>query len=282
MGIFNKKDKQKPQQEQPKFEEEKKEDKKKVNAKNSYEYSIEIYDVWDTTSKRISPFGANRIVEGNSSYLFNEQKKFKEPFPENNLEYKEYELETVNDKINEIEKEIKTSENSKTKNPLNSIKDLKRKLRVYRGYKKSIELRGNGSFMILNTDGVPTFQFDRLGNIKFPLYKNVDRSAIYTPSELKTKNISKIIKDNDGKNGKEQTLKFSTYILLILLVLGVCFMFYMGYKMQQLPVDVANTLSIVAENMQEIGKSLNSLENELLLNETDADKIVPKVNQVNK
>jgi hypothetical protein len=265
-------------EETPKFKEET--EKKKVNSKNTFEYSIEIYDVWDTTSKRITPFGASRIVEGNSSYLFNEQKGFKEPFPENNLEYKEYELETVLTKIDEIEKKIKESENSKNKNPLNSIKDLKRELRLYRGYKRSIELRGNGSFMILNSDGVPTFQFDRLGNIKFPLYKNVDRSTIYTPSELKTKNISKIIKDNDEKNGQEQIIKWSTYVLLILLVLGVCFMFYMGYKMQKLPIDVANTLNIVAENMQDIGKSLNTLENHIIVNESV--EVIPKVNPINR
>lgn len=250
-------------------------EKKKVNSGSTFEYSIEVYDVWDTTSKRITPFGANRIVEGNSSFLYNEQKGFKEPFPENTAEFQEYDKDQIDEKIIELENKIKTINKS---NSNQGTKDYKKQLRIFRGYKRSIELRGNGSFMILNSDGVPTFMFDRIGNVKLPIYKNVDRSTLYIPSELKTKNVTKIMKDNDEKNGNEQMVKISTYVVLVLLLLSLVFMFYMGYKMQKLPLDVAQVLSVVAENMESIGKSLNTLESELIINESVKDIVTPNQN----
>lgn len=242
-------------------------EKKKINLSKGFEYSIEIYDVWDTTSKRIPSFGANRIIKDNRSFLFNELKQFEEPFPENTEEYREYEVEQLDEKIKIIENKLREIE--KGKNVHASASDLKRELRIYRGYKRSIQLRGNGSFMILNAEGVPTFQFDRIGNIKLPLYKNVDRSTIYIPSELKTKNITKILRDNDEKNGQEQIIKLSTYALLLLLVLLVCIMGFMAYKMMGLPVDVADLLVRVADNMQTISQSLNTLESEIIVNESN-------------
>ena len=44
------------------------------NATNGYGYDIELYDVWDTTSKRLPVFGANRIIEDKNVYLYNYHK----------------------------------------------------------------------------------------------------------------------------------------------------------------------------------------------------------------
>jgi hypothetical protein len=249
---------------------------KKLSVGKTFEYSIEIYDVWDTTSKRIRPFGANRIVEGNTSFLFNEQKGFKEPFPENSQEFQEFEINEIEEKIEQLEKQIR--EHSKSKSIV-SIRDLQKQLRIYRGYRRSIELRGNGSFMIINPDGTPTFQFYRIGNIKLPIYKNVDRATLYIPSELKTKNVTKLLRENEEKNGQEQIIKFSTYALILLLILCVCFMFYMGYKMQQLPLDVAETLSIVAENFGKITDSIGNIEDIIINN--DSVSFEPRQNTIN-
>ena len=268
-GINKKKELETKQDINP-IETERKENKK-INSNQGFEYSIEIYDVWDTTSKRITPFGANRVVEDNNSYLFNELKGFKEPFPQNTEEYKEYELDDINLKIKKLEDEIKRFEKSPDQKI--SIKDKKKELRIFRGYKRSIELRGNGSFMILNERGIPTFQFDRVGNTKLPLYKNVDRSTIYIPSELKTKNITKILRDNDEKNKTTTLHQWSTYTLLLILVLLTCVYIWYGYKAMTLPVDVSEILALVGENLQTISKDLNSLSSELIINETD--KVIP-------
>lgn len=252
-------------------------DNKKVQTNTTFEYNIELYDVWDTTSKRLPVFGANRIVKGNTSYLYNEQKGFEEPFPENSEDFKEFTIEETNTKIDVLEQRIKDLE--KNNNTNSSVRDLKKQLRIFRGYKRSLEFKGNGSFMILNENGKPTFMFDRVGDVKIPLYKNVERSTLYIPSELKTKNTTKLLKENDEKNGKEQTVKFSTYALILLLVLLTIGYLYFGYKAMTLPVDVADVLSQVAENMQGISESLNNLEN--MSNVTDVNEVKPNVNTVN-
>ena len=127
--------------------------------------------------------------------------------------------------------------------------------------------------MILNERGIPTFQFDRIGNTKLPLYKNVDRSTIYIPSELKTKNITKILRDNDEKNKTTTLHQWSTYTLLLILVLLTCVYIWYGYKAMTLPVDVSEILALVGDNLQTISKDLNSLSSELIINETD--KVIP-------
>jgi hypothetical protein len=56
-------------------------------------------------------------------------------------------------------------------------------------------------------------------------------------------------------------------------------MFYMGYKMQQLPLDVAETLSIVAENFGNITKSIGNIEDIIINNDTVS--IQPGQNTIN-
>lgn len=255
-------------------------DNKKVSTGTTYEYAVELYDVWDTTSKRLPAFGANRIVEGNTSFLFNEQRGFKEPFPENSQEFLEFTLEETEEKIKELEKRIKELE--KNNNTTSSVRDLKKSLRIFRGYKRSLTLKGNGSFMILNEYGKPTFMFDRVGDVKLPLYKNVDRSTLYIPSELKTKNSTKLLKENDEKNGKDMQVKLATYALIIILVLFALAFIWFGYKAMHLPVDVADTLSKVAESMLGIDKSLNNLETMVNVSSVnDGVSVTPNVNTIN-
>lgn len=254
-------------------------DNKKISTNSAYEYTIELYDVWDTTSKRLPAFGANRIVEGNTSYLFNEQKGFKEPFPENSEEFKEFTIEETTSKIKELEKRIKQLEQNN--NSSSSIRDIKRQLRIFRGYKRSLELKGIGSFMILNEFGKPTFMFDRVGDVKLPLYKNVEKSTLYIPSELKTKNSTKLLKENDEKNGKETTVKLATYALILLLVLLTLGYLWFGYKAMTLPVDVADTMSRVADAMLNIDKSLNNIESNINITNVSEVNTNPNVNTIN-
>lgn len=241
-------------------EEEKKASEKKeidkVNSSENFSYDIELYDVSDITSKRLKPFGANRIIEGNNVYLYNPKNGFKEPFPENSEEYKDFKLE-------ELDKEIKATLNNISKinkgKSDRSLKDEKKQLRVLRGYKRSLELQGRGSYLIVNSNGKFMYMFDRVGNIKMPLFKNVDRSLIYTPTELKTKEVTQLLKENDTKNGEPERVRLSTYSAAILMFLAAITLFYFSYKTASIPDNFLEYMKIQAEYFKVIGQDLNSL-----------------------
>lgn len=241
-------------------EEEKKASEKKeidkVNSSENFSYDIELYDVSDITSKRLKPFGANRIIEGNNVYLYNPKNGFKEPFPENSEEYKDFKLE-------ELDKEIKATLNNISKinkgKSDRSLKDEKKQLRVLRGYKRSLELQGRGSYLIVNSNGKFMYMFDRVGNIKMPLFKNVDRSLIYTPTELKTKEVTQLLKENDTKNGEPERVRLSTYSAAILMFLAAITLFYFSYKTASIPDNFLEYMKIQAEYFKVIGQDLNTL-----------------------
>ena len=239
--------------------------KSMANVSSNFEYDIELWDVWDTTSKRRPIFGANRLIEDNNVYLFNEKTGFKIPFPENSEEYKQYKMEELDSIIKSIETKIKNNNKGKADH---TLKDLNKDLRVHRNYKRSLELQGRGSYMVLNYNGRPMFMFDRVGNLKMPLFKNVDRSLIYTPTEQKTQEVTQLLKENKEKNGEQVRLNLATYALIIILALLVGIMFYTLYKMSALPVEVSESLARTGELFAQGAKDLNSA-NSIMYNITE-------------
>lgn len=242
-----------------------------ASASNSFEYDVELYDVWDTTSKRLPIFGANRIIEDNNVYLFNPKTGFKELFPENSEEFKQYTLDTLNILIKNIEKKISQVVSGKKEY---SLRDLKKDLRIHNNYKRSLELQGRGSYMILSATGRPMFMFDRVGNVKMPLFKNVDRSLIYTPTEQKTQEVVQLLKENDEKNGEQKRLTLSTYALLLLLVMAVIGTLFIAYKTAGLDAEVITTLAEIGVNFAEGAKDLNSA-NTIMFNITENIQVKP-------
>lgn len=227
-----------------------------ASSPNGFGYDIELYDVWDTTSRRIPSFGANRVIEGDNVYLYNPKNGFKVPFPENSEEYKQY----IESELDEVIKNTETKIKKVKDNKLGlSLKDLNKDLRIYKNYKRSLELQGRGSYMIINSNGRPLFMFDRIGNLKMPLFKNVDRSLIYTPTEQKTQETVQLLKENQEKNGEKEMLKLSNYVVLLLMVLALCFIIWMGYKMSHLPVDVTTNLADTTKMLAEVTKDLNNV-----------------------
>lgn len=236
-----------------------------------FEYDVELYDVWDTTSKRLPIFGANRIIEDNNVYLYNPKTGFKELFPENSEEYKQYTLDNLDNLIKNIEKKIKSVVSGKTEH---SLRDLKKELRIHNNYKRSLQLQGRGSYMILTSTGRPLFMFDRVGNLKMPLFKNVDRSLIYTPTEQKTQEVVQLLKENESKNGEQKRLTLSTYALIFILVMAVLGTIFIAYKTAGLDPEVVKTLAEIGINFAEGAKDLNSA-NSILFNITENIQVNP-------
>ena len=112
---------------------------KKVDVEKEYPYIVQLNDIQDSTIVRRQPFGAKRYIEKANVYLVNEKVGFKEPFPSDNEEYKQFKLDELETKIQEIEKKIEDHRKKKlAKTP--EYLDLIQELKVHQGFKRSLEL----------------------------------------------------------------------------------------------------------------------------------------------
>lgn len=255
-------------------------DNKNVKKKATFEFSIEVYDAWDSTAKRLTPFGANLKREGDNSYLVNEDKKFKEMQPENNTVWKQYKLKEVEENIKSVLNDLEKVRKPKATEKVNfSIKDKEVELLQWQNIKRSIETQGKGAYLIFNSEGVPTYQFLRKGGTLLPLYFSVDLSTIYTPSQHKIREITQLSKENDEKNGQTEQIKWATYGLIFILVLLTLGLLYAIYQVLQLPVEVSDLLSRVTNALVGIEKDLNSIES--VINSSETTGVNPNVNVVN-
>ena len=73
-------------------------------------------------------------------------------------------------KIKKLEKKIKDNQN-----PDQNVKSIQRQIIQLKNWANSLELQGRGSYMRLGMDGRPYFEFDRVGNFRMPVYKNIDK-----------------------------------------------------------------------------------------------------------
>src|SRR6056297_2251951 len=71
-------------------------------TKDSLPYIIQLYDVEGTTIFERNPFGAKRYIEKANVFLVNEKIGFKEPFPTDGDDYKNYKLEECERRIKEL------------------------------------------------------------------------------------------------------------------------------------------------------------------------------------
>lgn len=266
---------------------EKNEDNKDLSSKESIKtdgqlpYTVELWDVWGSTSKKAVRFGAKRFIDKGNVFLVNEKRAFIEPFPEDSAEYRQYKLEEVQKEINK--KETLISGLKKQKNPQHSEKDLREDIKILKGFERSLKLDGKGSYMLIDSDAAgarPLFMFDRRGNYRLPVFKNVDVSLLYIPTEAKITEASDLIRENDSKNGKN-SLNLATAGLFIILVLLVFGGMYFAYKTSTLNLGFVEVLQQIAENQdvftQEITEALGQLNN----NETVIEGVNPNVNTVN-
>lgn len=267
--VFNKKDKKDKNKtkdiDSPLINNEKEETKNKIKdysdkgintQDKAFAYDILLWDVSENTSVALPIFGANRVYDGKNVFLYNEKIGFKEPIPENNDEYRQHKLEEIEDSIKDIEKQIKKVREGK----LNwSLKDLKKDLRIYNNFKRSLLLNGSGSYQTFNSNGKRMYMFDRRGDLKLPLFKNTDISTMYIPSEQKTQEVMQLLKENKDKNGEEHRVTLATYGLIIFLgLLAIGFGFVM-WKVTGIPLDVGQQLADVATTLADVTKDLNSV-----------------------
>ena len=257
--------------------------KESINTNSDHPYNIQLWDVWGSTAKAAPKFGAKRFIDKGNVFLVNEKRNFKEPFPEDSLEWRE-------NRLNVIEAEMKEKTNilDNLKKPQYSDfseKDLRQDIKILLSFKRSLELEGKGSYMMIDSDQAgarPLFHFDRKGNYKLPVFKNVDISLMYLPTEAKITEASDLIRENDEKNSKNM-VNIAAGVFLVLIVLVLFAALYMTYKSGTIDSDVVDALKNIAVNQDAITNKFSEYITELTsYNVTSVNEtVVPKVNVVN-
>lgn len=263
MGWFSKKEKEKKVETDvtKKGEEPMIENVVKVNVDKEYLYIVQLNDVEGTTTVRKAPFGAKRYIDGANVYLVNEKIGFKEPFPEDSDEYKQYKIEELDDRIKAIEGRLddnKKKRLARTPEILDMIQDLK----VMRGFKRSLELAGKGSYMQISQEhgGRPLYTFDRKGNFKLPVFKNTDYSLLYVPVEADIALAGDLLKLNEDANGnKDNMIKLANLALTILLIVGFLGLMYFVYETSQTPTVIVEGLADIVSVQAEIADKLQNV-----------------------
>ena len=255
-----------------------------VKTAGELPYTIELYDIWGSTSKRAVRFGAKRFIEKGNVFLMNEKRGFKEPFPEDSEDFRSFKMEWVETEIKEINTKI--SKTMKAENPKWSLKDLRKDKKELENYRRSLELQGKGSYMLVDSDaagGRPLFMFDRRGNYKLPVFKNIDLSLMYLPTEANITEASDLIRENNEKNGKSSLnlAQLGLFVLMVVIILAGLFFAYKTASLDLSFVDVLKdiTTSLNAQN-EMLGDYIETAKN--ITNPVLNESITPNLDIVNK
>jgi hypothetical protein len=243
----------------------------KVNSEKDYPYNVRICDIWGTTSKDTATIPVQRRIINSNVYLYNEKYGFKEPIPEDNDDFKDYKIDEVESQLKNLNKKLINKNSNENK------KDIRQQIRRLKGIKSSIQLQGRGSYLRLGESGKPYFEFDRVGNFKMPVFKNIDKSLLKTPDEAKIKLGSELIRENEEKNGDpNKGIKMLNLVLTIILALLVCTFAFFTYTTAKVPKvctegfqQTANIINGAAEKFGESAETLNNISSRVYIKQPD-------------
>lgn len=260
----------------------------KVDVEKEYPYIIKLYDVDGTTAIEKNPFGAKRYIDGANVWLVNEKMGFKEPIPEDNDDYKNYKLEEVHIKIKDIEDRLKLLNDNKKKKTIKTINkspeelDLLTDMKILKGYARSLDVQGRGSYMIISQPhgGRPLYSFFRKGNFKLPVFTNTDLSLLYVPNETNIATAGDLLQLNEDKNGnKDNSVKLATLGMFVLTAIVLLVLIYFLYKSAALPTDFIDGFKAITENMNQVTNNMDSLVDKLNNSVTvQPQTITPQIN----
>lgn len=232
-------------------------EKKTAKNEGTMPILVQIIDVWGTSAKEQTSFGVEKLVEGSNVYLYNKNRNFKEPMPEDTDDYKKYKLDEVKRELEKLDNKLRAARQEKKEA---DALDLEQQIRIYKGYERSLTLQGRGSYLHFSEDrfgGKPLFKFVRKGMFRLPVFFNTDIDTLYIPSEAKIKTGAQLLKENEEKNGNhDNTLKIINIILTIIIALIFLASLYFSYKASVIPAETANVLVNVTENLNDISRNL--------------------------
>ncbi len=196
-------------------------EKKKIKEeKKNYPYRVYLKDITGSSTKKLLPFGVERWIDENDGtvWLRNSTNNFKEREPVDSDEFKMYEIKELDKNIKILEKKLAKEMKEDTSE---NIKNIQYELMLYKNFKRSLELQGKGSYMNIDSDGVPYFVFRRKGAFKFPEFDNVELDTIYTPSQTKIKKASELLDIKKEKYSKFQ--KQLTTASMVFFIINILF-----------------------------------------------------------
>lgn len=253
---------------------------------DSSEFLIYMHDTFGSGVRDLEPVKVNRTIQNGNVWLINEKLNFKEPQPENNNEYKNYLLEEIEKKINDLETERSSVLKKKIKDTKRSLKDLEQDLIFYRGYERSLKLQEEGSYLNISrlSDGrLPYYRFLRKGNFKLPLFMGVETGLIRVPNEFNIREAGDLLKENVEKNNPEKFLLIGRWIMLVLLIAAFLFLIYISYKSNssvgvcsEAFKNISNAFINVADNGQLNTDLLTELVNNTIVKDSSVN-IIPEV-----
>jgi len=269
---------------------EQKKDIKGVKSNDEHPYVVELYDIWGTTSKRVLRLPAKRFIEKGNVFLYNEKLNFKVEFPEDNEEYKKYKTDEVKNMLKKKDTELKLLLKKKDFD-LSRKKDIEEDIRVLNGWEKSLALQGRGSYMMFDDDangGKPLFMFDRKGNFKLPVFKNIDISLMHVPNEANIIEGSDLLKENFEKNGADNQVKMVNIVLAILMVIVILGFGYIAYKttgnnqaISEVLAQAISGLDTVADKFAESTEQLSNMTISVTENIPKIETPTPNVKPIN-
>lgn len=271
MGFFNKTEKEKNvKTKESEAGEVMPEKVVQADINKEYPFVVQLCDIEDNTIIRRKPFGAKRHIDGANVYLVNEKVGFQEPFPRDTDEFKQYTLSQLDDKIETSESKLAKLRNPKkkteTKRTTAEELDLMHEIKLFKGYKRSLELSGKGSYMLIAGDyeGRPLYQFNRIGNFKVPVFTNIDYSLRYMPLEADLATAGELLKLNEEKNGNtDNTFKLTMIGLSVVLGLVIVAALYFNYKAVTLTPELAEAFVNVANSQASILDTLGEIVTDL-------------------
>lgn len=215
---------------------------------DSNDYLVYMHDVFGNGVRDTEPIKVKRAIDGGNVWLVNKELGFKEPMPENNKDYKTYLLKDINDKIKILETKRSEVLKKEIKDTKLSLRDLEQDLIFYKGYKRSLELEEDGSFLGISMAShgrLPYFRFLRKGNMKLPLFTGIETGLIRVPNEFNIREGSDLLKENEEKNNTDKFLNIAKYTVLILMLVAFIAMVYFT-------ADANSTAKVCTEGMVNI------------------------------
>ncbi len=194
------------------------------------QYKIILCEKLGGTVREIKTIYVDRWVDeaDNVVYLKNDSKnvQFLEIFPQQIQDFKNYDVEEVDELIADIIDKLKR-ERKHDSTEIND-NDLEYELLQLRAKERSFQFKKDASYLSFDEKGRATFHFLREGSTFFPFKWNTDTNTIFVPSDNRKKSASIALRNKENKYNTKKIIS-GVQILLLLIQIGALMATGWGY-----------------------------------------------------
>ncbi len=251
--------------------------KQKKNV--TLDFKVTLWEDVGFSVREVRTFQASRhIDEDKVPFIYNEELKFMELYPQDIRDNVKLDEKEINTKINETEKKLKDIRKKKIedyKEDEPNTLDLEFLLMKLKAKQRGLKYSKSASYVNFDSKGQVCFNFLRKGNSFFPFKWDTDTETIHTASEPVVKKAGILLRNKENKFLPKRLIETSTLILLAigiiwtLLLLYASTIFYQKYddsnlgKIKAEQLKLTNICSKIvidnAELVTKMGKNFNNL-----------------------